>query len=227
MPSTDSGNYLTQEEEKEQGYFMPDSKPYGLTYGQWTVKWWNWALSIPKENNPVVDDTGKYANVSQNDPNVFFLAGTFGGATVQRQCTVPDGRAVLFPVINYHVNRIMDPQLITETEMVEEVIKDQDDIINLEATIDGKRIPFYRVRSDPSVFPLTISPDLISTLSPDLIETKKEIPKGKDAMICEAASDGYWIFLKPFAKGEHKIFFAGSCSSGVRNVRAAYNITVA
>jgi len=216
MPLIDS-DYLTQQEKKEQEYFTPDSKPYGLTYGQWTVKWWNWALSIPTEINPVLDDSGKFANVSQKDPNVFFLAGTFDGATVQRRCTVPSGKAVLFPVINYEVNPIEYPNLKTETEMVREVIKDQDDIINLEVTIDGKKVPFYRIRSDPPVFPLTISLDLIEA---------KEVPKGVKTIASEAATDGYWIFLKYLSKGEHKIFFAGSCSSGARNVRATYNVTV-
>lgn len=216
MPLIDN-NYFTQREEKEPDYFTPDSKPYGLTYGQWTVKWWNWALSIPAEINPVYDDSGKFANVSQKDPNVFFLAGTFDGATVERRCTVPGGKAVLFPVMNYEVNPIEYPNLKTETQMVREVIRDQDDILNLEVAIEGKNVPFYRIRSDPPVFPLTISRDLIET---------KEVLKGVKTIASEASSDGYWIFLKHLSKGEHRIFFAGSCSSGSRNVRATYNVTV-
>jgi hypothetical protein len=66
------------------------------------------------------------------------------------------------------------------------------------------------------VFPLTISLDLIES---------EEVPKGAKT-IDKAASDGYWIFLKHLSKGEHRIFFAGSCSSGIRNVRATYNVTV-
>ena len=31
--------------------FSPDSKPYGMTYGEWSVKWWQWIESIPKEHN--------------------------------------------------------------------------------------------------------------------------------------------------------------------------------
>jgi len=215
MPLTDS-DYSTQWNKKELEWFTPNSRPYGLTYGQWTVKWWNWALSIPTEINPVFDDSGKFANASQKDPNVFFLAGTFDGATVQRRCTVPSGKAILFPVMNYEVNPIEYPHLNTETEMIREAIRDQDDIINLEATINGKKVPFYRIRSDPPVFPLTISLDLIES---------EEVPKGAKT-IDKAASDGYWIFLKYLSKGEHRIFFAGSCSSGIRNVRATYNVTV-
>ena len=30
--------------------FPPDSIPYGLTYGEWTAKWWQWAYSMPEES---------------------------------------------------------------------------------------------------------------------------------------------------------------------------------
>ena len=148
-----------------------------MTYGQWTVKWWNWALSIPTEINPVYDDSGKFANVSQKDPNVFFLAGTFDGATVERRCIVPSRKAVLFPVMNYEVNPIEYPGLKTESEMIREVTRDQNDIINLEVAIDGKNVPFYRIESDPPVFPLTISPDLIEC---------KDVPRGVKTVASEA-----------------------------------------
>jgi hypothetical protein len=62
--------------------YTPESKPYDLSYGQWTVKWSQWILSIPMEVNPADDQTGKNAGVNQTDPNVWFLAGTFGGKAI-------------------------------------------------------------------------------------------------------------------------------------------------
>jgi hypothetical protein len=56
--------------------FQPDSKPYGLTYGDWTARWWQWAYSIPKDTNPAYDDTGKYCAEGQYGP-VWFLTGTY------------------------------------------------------------------------------------------------------------------------------------------------------
>ena len=32
------------------GVYPIDSKPYGSTYADWTVKWWQWALGIPKDS---------------------------------------------------------------------------------------------------------------------------------------------------------------------------------
>ena len=36
------------------GIFPIDSKPYNMSYPEWSAKWWIWALSIPAEENPVV-----------------------------------------------------------------------------------------------------------------------------------------------------------------------------
>lgn len=63
------------------------SKPYGLTYGEWTAKWWQWTLSTPKDVNPGGDTTGKNCALKQSGP-VWFLSGTFGGSAT-RVCTIP------------------------------------------------------------------------------------------------------------------------------------------
>ena len=38
------------------------SKIYDKTYGEWTVKWWQWALGTPASSNPVIDETGRNWN---------------------------------------------------------------------------------------------------------------------------------------------------------------------
>jgi hypothetical protein len=60
----------------EGGIFTTDSRPYGLTYGEWTAKWWQWAYSIPSDVHPAYDDNGKYCAEGQSGP-VWFLAGTY------------------------------------------------------------------------------------------------------------------------------------------------------
>lgn len=34
------------------------SAPYGIMYAEWTDKWREWALEIPKDRNPISDVTG-------------------------------------------------------------------------------------------------------------------------------------------------------------------------
>ena len=192
--------------------YTPDLKPYGLTYGQWTVKWWQWMLSIPMEINPAPDESGRNATVNQIDPHVWFLAGTLGGKAVSRKCSIPSRMSILVPIINIEINRLEEPNFKSDDDLIRHVIKDEDDILNLEAVLDGKKIPISRVRSDPPMFPLILS---------------KDNPFGALGDVSTmATSDGYWVFLKPLSPGEHDLFFAGSCSLGTRNVKAAYSLTV-
>jgi hypothetical protein len=191
--------------------FTPKDRPYGLTYGEWTAKWWQWALSLPKQVNPVLDDNGRFAHVGQNGP-VWFIAGTFGENKLPRRtCTIPFNKAVLFPVINYEANVIQDPELVDETDLIRHVSQDMDDIITKEATIDGAITNVYRIKSDPLVFPLTLGVDN---------------PLGLPTGTINVAADGYWVFLKPLNCGEHQIYFHGACSGGTRNSKAEYNLRI-
>ena len=62
------------------GVYSVDEKPYGLPYGKWTENFWKWVISIPQQNNPNLDPTGEKCMINQTDPNVWYLAPTFGGA---------------------------------------------------------------------------------------------------------------------------------------------------
>jgi len=57
--------------------FSIESHPYGLSYPEWTAKWWQWVFSIPIENNPIKDDMNRSYELNQSGP-VWFLAGTVG-----------------------------------------------------------------------------------------------------------------------------------------------------
>jgi hypothetical protein len=191
--------------------YIPQEKPYGISFGQWTVRWWQWAYSSPTYINPVADKSGINANINQNGP-VWFLAGTFGeGKLVERYCSIPFNKAILFPVINYEINRIERPDLDSDYEMVKHVKDDQDDIINKEIKINDQNVPIFRVKSDPTIFSLYINPDNYFKL------------KGGNTL---ATADGYWVFLKSLPKGNHQIYFHGSCSLGTRQITAQYHIEI-
>ncbi|MGI5501067.1 hypothetical protein [Lentzea sp. CA-135723] len=65
-------------------------------------RWWTWAASSTEKRNPVVDDTGQWC--AENQPkDVWFFAGTFGGA-VNRRCQVPAGRPLAGPAVNTYTN---------------------------------------------------------------------------------------------------------------------------
>jgi hypothetical protein len=175
------------------GVFPPDSKPYGLTYGEWTAKWWQWAFSMPEAVNPTIDDTGRNCANNQTGP-VWFLAGTGGGA-VTRECTIPSDRGILIPIINVACDSVTEPALDTEAELRACAKADQDAVIGKEIIVDGLNLgnlDGYRFQSQ--LFNLTFPENNIAGVAP---QTAK------------AVSDGFWILLEPLTPGSHEVHFKG------------------
>jgi len=67
---------------------------------QLAARFVQWALSIPNDVNPLAHQTGDFCMVGQQG-SVWFLSGFFGeNQTVTRDCKVPEGVTIFFPVIN-------------------------------------------------------------------------------------------------------------------------------
>jgi hypothetical protein len=173
--------------------FPPDSQPYGLTYGEWTAKWWQWAHSIPTESNPLLDQTGKDCAQAQNQTGpVWFLAGT-GAGSAERTCTIPAGKAILLPIINSANVRTAGE---TNEELLAGVKELEDKVTTLEASIDGtplQNLWNYRIQS----------PFFNETLPK---ENVLGVPEGTYL----AVADGYWLFLEPLPPGQHEIRLHGA-----------------
>ncbi len=188
----------------------------GVTYGQWTVRWWQWALSMPANKNPLEDNTG--ANAFQNQPrDVCFLAGTFGKENSElemptRTCTIPAGRPILVPVLNCQADRIDIPHLKSHQEILDEARRQANTIVKKVCNINGEIIYPERVASDPSIYDIMIHKDY----------TREKI---KDET-SPASGDGYWVFLKGLSPGRYRIFMEGACEHGRIKSGAHYSLTV-
>lgn len=170
--------------------FAPESRPYNLTYSEWTAKWWQWAVSIPSDKSPFDDPTGERCAVSQQDPNMWFLAGTSGGNAV-RTCQIPAGKAVMFTVINVRCDYLVDKVSKTESDLRNCAKDDQDTVNVVNATIDGRpvdKLNSFRIQSP--LFDINLPPNNIAG-----------VPPGST----QAVSDGWFIILKPLPLGEHQI----------------------
>lgn len=198
-----------------QGVFPPDSEPFGLKYSEWTTKWWQWAYSLPEDDNPVADDTGKNCANNQDGP-VWFLAGSFGGK-VTRECTVPGGVGILVPIINVACDSATEPDLDTEEELGECAKSDQDTVIEKELSVDRVEIANldeYRFQS--ALFDLQFPENNIAGVEPQTAKAK---------------SDGYWVLLEPLPPGEHEVHFKAALGdpSDVGSIFAVdvlYHLTV-
>ena len=191
--------------------FGPNSKPYGISYPRWTVRWWRWLLSLPKEYNPALDISGGYSDQRQDDSNVWFLAGTFGGL-VERKCRIPSGKAILMPVINYECSFAEEPLITTSRGLESKCKSEIDDIKNVSVLIDETLVSDltpYRVRSP--LFPIHLRDNNVLGLEP---------------CFTKMASDGFWVFLRPLTIGKHHLRTFGSCRSGKIQIGVRYSLHV-
>ncbi len=161
---------------------------------QLSVEWWQWAISTDDEINPVRDLTGANCAVGQSG-SVWFLAGGFGSSKIRRTCTVPAGKSLFFPVINMVYMPAKGYKLLTCEEAKTAAALNNKTAIDLFAELDGVPMPDvrrYRVTTHGCF-------DAYARI-PEVQRPIKGYP---------AASDGYWLVLRPLEKGKHVIKFGG------------------
>jgi hypothetical protein len=187
-----------------------------------SAEWWQWALSIPASVNPQLDITdGRNAVVGQRS-SIWFLAGIFGGGTATRTCSVPQGTALFFPVINGV--GINTPNVCgSSQESVNEVRNDAAMQIagaaNLSVTLDGVAITIPP-RVESKVFAVALPEDNVFN---SLCGGPGSVPAG---VYSPAAGDGFYVLLDPLSVGNHTLHFHAERPAGKLNQDVTYNLTV-
>ena len=157
------------------------------TPAMWSARWWTWASS-PQHGAPAVRDReGPRCNDGQ-EGEVFFLAGSFGGAPVHRTCRVPAGKFLFFPVVTYIV---MPNGGSSCGSLASTAAGMTDDPSELFAELDGvaiRKLESRRVATDQcfNVNARWSGPQL------------------------DSASNGYWLMLRPLSPGKHQLHFGGT-----------------
>jgi len=169
-----------------------DKKVSGKFLHEYANVWWQWTKTMTQQESPVIDRTGDKCNVNQQG-NVWFLAGGYGSSKISRKCIIPQGKHIFFPIINmiYFPKRAGGS---TCESVKRGAALNNDNLLLINAELDGEIIPEareYRIKSDKCF-------DLLG-LIPDELNAPKVYP---------AATDGYWLMLKPLSKGKHKLKFS-------------------
>lgn len=192
---------------------VPSSQ--GQSIGEWSAKWWQWALSIPASTNPMLDMDGRFCHVGQKGP-VWFLAGIFSGGTVNRNCTVPKDKFILFPIANsFWINSALDDPKNTELDYRQFAIDALPHPVGeeIEATLDGRPIIFNPktpiTRSQSPLFTATFPIGNVFGVDPSLLTGYPIV------------SDGFWVILPPLNRGTHTLHFQAGQSQDV-----TYHLTV-
>ncbi len=174
-----------------------DSNPFNVSYADWTEKWWQWTYSIPWDNNPSYDDTGKYCSESQIGP-VWFLTLAYEHPVI-RSCDIPENTALLITLLNSECSYVEFPLLKTEEELRECAKHMQDLVVGGNASLNKIPIPnleSYRVQTD--IFNFTLPENNILNLKPQTTQ---------------AVADGNWLFFKPLPVGTYELKVKGDINA--------------
>jgi hypothetical protein len=180
------------------------------SFAKLSAEWQQWALSIPTPENPQLDATGKNCVVGQRGP-ICFLAGIFGGGSVTRTCSVPEGKALYFPVINSvqinTPNVCGQPGALSVRELRDAATLFIDGATNVSVAVDGIAIKkLRRVRSEVFVVALPENNVFVEPCAP------LPVPAG---IYSPAVDEGFYVLLNPLPLGPHALHFHAENPSAV------------
>jgi len=187
---------------------------------QLAVEWWQWVLAIPSSSNPLLDTTGDSCMVGQHGAT-WFLAGSWVGP-VTRDCDVPQGATLVFPVIN-EINFDTPfqcgqggPLPSSDYRALSKAFIDG--AANLSVVLDGTPIAKLKRTVSP-VFEIALPEDniFLAGCSGDL----------SDGIYSPAVDDGYYVQLSGLAVGTHTlVIHAENPTPPGFSLDVTYNLTV-
>lgn len=190
------------------GVIPPPATPAGMTYGEWGAAFWQWAFAIPKDQNPLNDETGANAANGQHG-RVWFLAGTTNSSPspdnptvyigkVDRHVTIPAGKLIFFPIVNVEAS-IAEGDGVDEQSLKAKADWYISHVRDLAVTVDGRplrNLAAYRAQSP-----------LYSLWWPEdpVLDYLAALTTPTDSI-----ADGYWIMLAPLPVGRHVLHWEGN-----------------
>jgi hypothetical protein len=167
----------------------PDARVEGRSQAEWSSLWWQWAGSFERDDSPVGDRTGDKCHFKQSG-SVWFLAGTYGSHRVVRTCTVPRGRHLFFPIINYVVMPGGKRRTCASVTLSARWLTDNP--AGLVLDIDGRPVAGLERHRQASPRCFDVAARAASS-----------------HRVFPSAANGYYVMLAPLPPGKHVLNFGG------------------
>lgn len=169
----------------------PDQLVAGKHLDEYANTWWQWTYTMQQEISPVRDITGKYCHVGQQG-DVWFLAGGYGTSKIKRRCEVPAGKHIFFPVINMAYWPRYEGSTTCES-VKRSAALNNDELLSIEVELDSMK---------------ALNPSRTRLASRECFDLLGLVPREYNPpIVYPAATDGYWVMLKPLSKGTHVLRF--------------------
>ena len=176
----------------------------GHRYGTTGAEFWQWVLAQPASTNPLTDTTGEFCDEGQRG-RTWFLAGSLVGP-VTRECTVPYGKKVEFPVVNFGAFAFPDDPAEQRTEeyLRAQVAGFKDAATGLRVTVDGTVLRRSELRYEESRLFFLQMPD-------DNLFAALGVPGLPDGpfVLGPSVDAGYYVTLRSLRPGTHTVHIEG------------------
>ena len=176
-----------------------------LDQAQWSQRWWAWAGRF-EGKAPFKDVDGSRCAMHQEGP-VWFLAGTDGSFGAVRHCTIPADTHLFVPVMNW----IVATGEVGATDAAP-------------ATCQGKQGQAARLADHVVSGLVLLDGRPVGELQRMRVAGRTSFAASADAPV--AASDGYWLMLKPLPPGEHTLAIAAGYREGARQAMQNFQYTL-
>jgi hypothetical protein len=179
----------------------PDEPVAGVSQEDWSRTWWQWAASFEQAESPIADRTGELCANKQSG-NVWLLAGTYGSARTIRTCTVPRGKYLFFPIVNYVVApNPRSTEGLTCAQAIATAARMTDGLTRILLEINGQ--PYDGLVEHRQATRECFDLGELST---------------PPARLYPVAANGYYVMLRPLPPGKHVVNFGGALPSIVQLV---------
>ena len=179
--------------------YSTTSAPYGITYQQWTAKFWQWLFSLPPSQHPRENYTPEKCANGQQGP-VWFLEAPLSGKQ-DRTCTVPAGKSILAAVLNGECDT-GDTTLHNDQD-VRTCATEGNDFGAISGSLDGVELKnLDKYRADSGFYNITHIADNIY----------KEPGGGP----YRAFTNGFFVFLEPLAPGKHDLHLSVNVANPIK-----------
>ena len=209
----------------------PSDLPYGLSYEEWSAKWWQWYMGLETNH---IENVGSPDICSGPGSQVRFLYGAPATTTATRHIIIGPEISIFFPILGFIADNtacpVSDFGTNSGAQLGTEVIGGWSGVTLTTCAIDGVSVAgltdpvtsIYSVVSPPFSYTIAQKDSIIS-----LVEGEDCIPDG--TTIYPAVAEGAYLMLAPLKPGKHKIAFVGvygPVSSPNLKLDITYEITV-
>jgi hypothetical protein len=199
----------------EDKVYPADSKILGLTYKQWSPKFWQWWVSLPNAKNATTasgetDAMHDKCFMNNNSPVIFLAnpiigAFVFDNTAVTYECTIPHDKPILVVGIdemcNYNAAKENDPSQVIKTDQeLQDCVHARNPYASVTFMVDNQSIKVPSEKNENGHSPFSLTTDYFNITIPN------------DSMVADWATgtnraliESKLIILKPLPVGDHTI----------------------